>query len=163
GPWVVEDVSFTLEPGMRVALVGGSGAGKTTLMHLLLGFYTPQRGEIRIDGRPLRDWPAAELRAQVGAVLQDVFLFSGTVANNLDPRGGVPREKLVEAARCVGAHDFIERLPGRYDAPVGDRGATFSAGQRQLVAFARALAGEPRLLLLDEATSSIDPQTETLL
>ena len=163
GPWVLEDVSFTLEPGTRVALVGGSGAGKTTLMHLLLGFDRPQRGEIRIDGKPLADWPPAALRAQVGAVLQDVFLFSGTVASNLDPRGGVPREKLVEAARCVGAHDFIERLPGRYDARVGDRGATFSAGQRQLVAFARALAGEPRLLLLDEATSSIDPQTETLL
>ena len=163
GPWVLEDVSFTLEPGMRVALVGGSGAGKTTLMNLLLGFDRPQRGEIRIDGKPLAEWPPAELRAQVGAVLQDVFLFSGTVASNLDPRGGVPREKLVEAARCVGAHDFIEKLPGRYDAPVGDRGATFSAGQRQLIAFARALAGEPRLLLLDEATSSIDPQTETLL
>jgi len=163
GPWVVEDVSFTIEPGTRVALVGGSGSGKTTLMNLLLGFYEPQRGSIRIDGRPLADWPRAELRAQVGAVLQDVFLFTGTVASNLDPRGDAPLETLAEAATCVGAHEFIERLPGKYAAPVGDRGAAFSAGQRQLIAFARALAGAPRLLLLDEATSSIDPHTEALL
>ena len=163
GPWVLEDVSFTIEPGARVAVVGGSGAGKTTLMNLLLGFYEPQRGEIRIDGRPLSDWPPAELRAQMGVVLQDVFLFSGTVAGNLDPRGDTPVERLAEAACSVGAGEFIERLPGRYEARVGDRGATFSAGQRQLIALARALAGRPRLLLLDEATSSVDPQTESLL
>ncbi len=163
GPWVLEDVSFTIEPGARVALVGGSGAGKTTLMNLLLGFYGPQRGTIRIDGKPLAEWPREELRAQVGAVLQDVFLFTGTVASNLDPRGDAPLERLVEAAKSVGADEFIERLPGKYQAPVGDRGDTFSAGQRQLIAFARALAGAPRLLLLDEATSSIDPHTESLL
>ncbi len=163
GPPVLEDVSFTLEPGTRVALVGASGSGKTTLMNLLLGFYEPDAGEIRIDGRPLRDWPREALRRQVGAVLQEVFLFTGTIAGNLDPRGGTPRERLVAAARDVQAHEFIERLPGGYDAPVGDRGATLSAGQRQLVAYARALAGEPRLLLLDEATSSVDPQTESAL
>ncbi|MEO5616531.1 MAG: ABC transporter ATP-binding protein [Candidatus Eisenbacteria bacterium] len=163
GPPVLEDVTFTIEPGTRVALVGGSGSGKTTLMNLLLGFYEPRHGEIRLDGRPLREWPAEALRLQMGAVLQDVFLFTGTIAGNLDPRGGTPRDRLVAAARDVQAHDFIERLPGGYDAPVGDRGATLSAGQRQLIAYARALAGEPRLLLLDEATSSVDPQTESLL
>jgi len=163
GPPVLEDVSFTIEPGTRVALVGGSGSGKTTLMNLLLGFYEPRHGEIRLDGRPLREWPVETLRRQMGAVLQDVFLFTGTIAGNLDPRGGVPRERLVAAARDVQAHEFIERLAGGYDAPVGDRGATLSAGQRQLIAYARALAGDPRLLLLDEATSSVDPQTEALL
>jgi len=163
GPPVLEDVTFTIEPGTRVALVGGSGSGKTTLMNLLLGFYEPNHGSIRLDGRPLRDWPIESLRRQMGAVLQDVFLFTGTIAGNLDPRRGTPRERLIEAARDVQAHEFIERVEGGYDAPVGDRGATLSAGQRQLIAYARALAGDPRLLLLDEATSSVDPQTDALL
>ncbi len=159
--WVLRDVSLTLAPGERVALVGATGSGKTTLANLLMGFYTPQSGTIRVDGRPLADWDIAALRGHIGLVLQDVFLFSGTIAGNL--RLGNDRltdEDLERAAREVGAHNFIMRLPGGYRAEVRERGATLSAGQRQLLAFARAMARDPRLLILDEATSSVDTQTE---
>jgi ATP-binding cassette subfamily B protein len=144
--------------------VGATGSGKTTLLHLLLRFYEPQRGVIRIDGRPLPDWNIRELRGHIGLVLQDAFLFSGTIASNLslgDP--SIPRSAIENAARQVRAHGFIERLPGGYDAEVLERGATLSAGERQLLAFARALVRDPRLLILDEATSSVDTHTESLI
>ena len=162
--WVLEDVSFTLEPGERVAVVGPTGSGKTTLTSLLLRFYAPQRGEIRVNGRSLGDWDPEALRRRIGLVLQDVFLFSGTVEENLtlgDPN--VSPEQARFAAVEVHADAVVKRLPGGYGAPIRERGATLSAGEKQLLAFARTLARDPGLLVLDEATSSVDTHTERLI
>jgi ATP-binding cassette subfamily B protein len=161
---VLEDVSFTLEPGERVAIVGPTGSGKTTLTSLLMRFHAPQRGEIRVDGRPLSAWEPAELRRRIGLVLQDVFLFSGTVLGNLtlgDPT--IDPDRARQAAHEVHAHRVVERLQGGFDAEVRERGATLSAGERQLLVFARTLARDPELLVLDEATSSVDTHTERLI
>jgi len=161
---VLEDVSLVIQPGERVALVGATGSGKTTLTSLLMRFYAPQEGTIRVDGHPLESWDARTLRRHIGLVLQDVFLFSGTIESNL--RLGdrtLTREALERAAREVHAHEFIMALPGGYDAVVRERGATLSSGQKQLLAFARTLVRDPRLLILDEATSSVDTHTEQLI
>lgn len=159
--WVLEDVSFALAPGERVAVVGATGSGKTTLTSLLLRFHEPQRGEIRVDGRPLREWDVEALRARIGLVLQDVFLFSGTIESNLRlGNADLDGDALRAAAREVHADEFVERLPGGWQAEVRERGATFSAGEKQLLAFARTLARRPELLILDEATSSVDTHTE---
>jgi ATP-binding cassette subfamily B protein len=162
--WVLRDLTFRVEPGEKVALVGHTGAGKTTVLKLLCRLYEPTRGRILLDGVDLRDLPQEQLRRRIAIVLQDVFLFSGSIAENIGMgRDDVDREAVEGAARAVQAHGFIERLPGGYEAELRERGTNLSAGQRQLVSFARALAHGAGVLALDEATSSIDAETEALL
>jgi ATP-binding cassette subfamily B protein len=158
---VLENVSFSIEPGETVAVVGHTGAGKTTLTNLLLRFYDVQEGQVLFDGVDIRHLRLRDLRKNFGIVLQDPFLFSGTIASNI--RLGsewIDEQQIREAARQVGLLEFIESLPGGFQEPVKERGATLSVGQKQLLSFARALVHNPRILILDEATSSVDPETE---
>ncbi|MDE3181644.1 MAG: ABC transporter ATP-binding protein [Acidobacteriota bacterium] len=162
--YVTEDVSFTIEAGETVAIVGHTGAGKTTLTNLLLRFYDVGGGEVLLDGVDIRQLRMRDLRSNFGIVLQDPFLFSGTIASNI--RMGtewITDEQVREAARRVNILNFIESQPGGFDEPVRERGVTLSTGQKQLLSFARALAHNPRILILDEATSSVDPETEALI
>ena len=163
--WVLRDLTFTIKPGESVAFVGHTGAGKTTIISLVSRFYDVQRGEVRIDGKNVRDYDQVELRRHVGIVLQDPFLFSGTVRSNITLNDDtIPLERVIEAAKFVNAHGFISRLPEGYDTPVRERGAGFSTGQKQLIAFARALVQNPDILLvLDEATANVDTETEELI
>ena len=159
--WVLRDVTFTIEPGETVAIVGHTGAGKTTLISLLLRFYDVQKGAVRIDGVDVKDMDLADLRSRFGVVLQDPFLFSGTIGGNI--RLGTRRirdEDVEQAAEDVNLADFIRALPKGFDEEVRERGSTLSTGQKQLISFARALAHEPKILILDEATSSVDTETE---
>ena len=158
--WVLRGVSFVAEPGETLALVGATGSGKSTVLSLLLRFYEPQRGRVTIDGVDVKDLPLSELRRQVGLVLQDVFLFSGSIEENVTLGADVEHERVVGAARLVGADRFIDRLPEGYGSDVGERGATLSLGQRQLLSFVRTLLYDPAVLVLDEATSSVDTETE---
>ena len=161
--WVLRDVSFRIEPGERVAIVGATGSGKTTIIKLLDRLYDVQRGRILVDGVDVREWDLHALRRRTAVVLQDVFLFNGTVADNITlGRTDIPREHIETAARHVNADGFIRSMGG-YDAEVRERGSNLSGGQRQLLAFARALAHDPTILILDEATSSVDPETEWLI
>jgi ATP-binding cassette subfamily B protein len=162
--WVLKDVSFTVEPGQSIALVGHTGSGKTTITNLLMRFYDIQRGRILLDGVDLRDWDLKALRENFAVVLQEVFLFSGTIEGNIRlGREDITEERVRWAAHEVHADSFIRRLKGGYEAEVRERGAGLSVGQKQLISFARALAFDPALLILDEATSSIDTETEQLI
>jgi len=158
---VLHDVSFKVRNGEQVALVGPSGGGKSTLVGLLCRFMRPTRGRITTDGRDLREFTRAAWRSRLGLVLQEIYLFPGTVDENLRVLDDdVPRERVVRAARAVSADRFIEDLPGTYDAELKERGSNLSLGERQILSFARALTNDPSILVLDEATSSVDPETE---
>lgn len=162
--WILRDVSFRVAPGEKIAFVGATGAGKTTIIKLLTRLYDVERGSVRIDGVDVRSFPQVELRRRIATVLQDVFLFSGTLARNIAlGRGDLDAAKVERSARAVEAHAFIERLPAGYATEVHERGSNFSTGQRQILSFARALAHGAPVLVLDEATSAIDPETEAAI
>lgn len=162
--WVLKDVSFTIEPGQTVAFVGATGAGKSSIISLIGRLYDIQKGEILIDGINIKHLPQSVLRRHIAVVLQDVFLFTGDIKSNIRLNNDkISDEKLVEVAKYVNADKFIQKLPKKYDEPVTERGSTLSQGQRQLIAFARALAFDPTILVLDEATANIDTETEQLI
>lgn len=161
---VLRDVSFEINPGETLAIVGSTGSGKTTIISLLNRFYDIQQGHIRLDGHDLTEFDVFALRRRVAVVLQDVFLFSGTVLENITLRDSqVTEQQVIDAAKMIGAHKFIKKLPGGYQYQVRERGATLSMGQRQLISFVRALVFNPDVLILDEATSSIDPESESII
>ncbi|MCZ2485621.1 ABC transporter ATP-binding protein [Aquirufa antheringensis] len=162
--WVVKNVSFTVEAGKTCAIVGATGAGKSSIIGLLGRLYDCQSGDINIDGVPLTSYEIGSLRKNIAVVLQDVFLFSSSIAYNIHLGDeSITQDKMVEAAKAVGVHDFILSLPGGYDYEVKERGATLSVGQRQLISFVRALVHNPKIIVLDEATSSVDSETEVLI
>lgn len=164
GEFVLKNVSFKINPGERVAIVGATGAGKTSIINILTRFYDIEKGSITLDGIDLRNLNKQDLRKYISMVLQDVFLFSGTIKSNISlGNTNITEEQIIEAAKTVGADKFISRLPKMYDEEVKEKGATLSVGQRQLISFARALAYNPQILILDEATSSVDTETEQLI
>jgi len=162
--WVLKDISFHVKQGGTLALVGATGAGKSSTINILNRFYEISKGSVKIDGTDIRDYDVNFLRSRIATVIQDVFLFTDTIANNISLNNkAITREEIIAAAKDVGAHEFIERLPGGYDYNVMERGATLSAGQAQLISFIRALVYNPTILVLDEATSSVDTETEILI
>ena len=161
---ILKDISFSVKQGETIAFVGATGSGKSSIINLFLRFYEFERGEILIDDKNIKDYSQSELRRNIGLVLQEPFLYHGTIASNIKMyQENLGREEIVEAAKFVDAHDFISRLPANYNSPVTERGATFSSGQRQLLAFARTIASKPKILILDEATANIDSETEELI
>lgn len=164
GDYVLKDISFTINPGESIAVVGATGAGKTSLINILTRFYDIDKGQILLDGIDIGQTDKRELRRHISTVLQDVFLFSGTIKSNISlDWDQITDEEIVSAAKTVGAHNFISKLPDGYDEEVKEKGATLSVGQKQLISFARALAYNPQILILDEATSSIDTETEEII
>src|SRR5690606_15854963 len=164
GKWVLKDVSFHVQPGETLALVGATGAGKSSTINILSRFYEIQQGRILLDGKDIRQYKLDSLRQHIATVLQDVFLFSDTIFNNITLYNpDITEEEVIDAAKKVGAYDFIMRLPGGFNYQVQERGATLSSGQAQLISFIRALVHDPAILILDEATSSIDTETELLI
>lgn len=162
--WVLKDINFEVKPGQTVAFVGATGAGKTSIINLLSRFYDIQQGEICVDGHDLREYDLKALRKHIGVVLQDVFLFNGSIQDNITlGNDDITEEQIWHAARLVGADKFIERLPGGLQYKVMERGSTLSVGQRQLISFVRALVYDPRIIILDEATSSVDSETEEMI
>jgi len=162
--WVLKDINFHIKPGETLALVGATGAGKSSTINILNRFYEIGAGSVKVDGHDIRDYQVEFLRSQIATVIQDVFLFTDTIANNISLNNqSITREQIIAAAKDVGAHEFIERLPGGYDYNVMERGSTLSAGQSQLISFIRALVYDPAILVLDEATSSVDTETEMLI
>ncbi len=158
---VLRDLTFTIEPGELIGIVGQSGAGKTTLVNLICRFYDVTSGAIRIDGVDVRDLSMEEIRKQIGIVLQQPFLFQGTIAENIAyGKANATREEIIRAAKAANAHDFITRLPEGYDTIVGEGGTGLSGGERQRISIARAILHDPRILILDEATSSVDTEAE---
>lgn len=161
---ILKDISFSVKQGETIAFVGSTGSGKSSIINLFLRFYEFEKGKILIDGRDIRDYSQAELRRNIGLVLQDPFLYHGTIASNIRMyQESLSQAEVEEAARFVDTHDFISQLPQGYDDPVTERGSTFSSGQRQLLAFARTIATKPKILILDEATANIDSETEELI
>jgi ATP-binding cassette subfamily B protein len=164
GEMVLKNLTFEVKPGETLAIVGSTGSGKTTITNILNRFYEINAGRILIDNEPIESYEIFALRRRIAMVLQDVFLFSGTVYENITLRdSSITKEQVIEAAKMIGAHEFINRLPGGYDYKVMERGATLSMGQRQLISFVRALVFKPDILILDEATSSVDPETESII
>jgi len=162
--FILKDVSFAINPGETIAIVGATGAGKTSLINILTRFYDIQKGVITLDGIDIKELDKKILRKYISIVLQDVFLFSGTIKSNISlGNSDISDQKIIEAAKTVGANKFIESLPNKYNEEVKEKGATLSVGQRQLISFARALAYNPQILILDEATSSVDTETEKLI
>jgi len=162
--WVLKNVSFHVKPGERVALVGHTGSGKTTIVNLILGMYPYQKGQILLDGKEISEYATDDIRHNIGIVQQDVFLFAGTIRDNIVlSNQDISYEDMVKVADYVNVSKFINTLPAKFDEPVMERGATFSVGQRQLISFARVLAYDPSIFILDEATSNIDTETELLI
>ncbi len=162
--YVLKDIEFIAKPGEKIALIGATGSGKTSIINLLSRFYPHNSGEIKIDDVPIEDYSIESLRSAVSVVLQDVFLFSDSILNNItlfDPN--ISEEEVIEASKIIGTHDFISRLPGAYHFNVKERGGLISAGQKQLISFLRAYVHKPKILILDEATSSIDTESETMI